>query len=337
MPVLDVFTSDAFSVTSLTDAINKRPFIPGRAGQVAGWQEGGVATTSIMIEEVDGTLALVNPSPRGSPGAVAAKDKRTVRNLIVPHYQIDDGINADEVQGIRAFGEESAVQAVQALVSQRMGDHVQLKLDPTLEYQRIGAIKGTILNGDGSTLYNLFTEFGVSQESEVDFDLDNGSPAAGALRKKCTSVVRLIANNLGGASYSGIYALCGDAFWDDLTAHAEFRASYLAQVEASQLRNGLAYESVNFGGITFENYRGAVGGSAFINTDKAHFFPVGVSGLFRTVYSPGDWTETVNTMGLPRYARQYPMHNGKGVHLEVQMNGLSYCTRPKVLVQGKRT
>jgi hypothetical protein len=31
------------------------------------------------------------------------------------------------------------------------------------------------------------------------------------------------------------------------------------------------------------------------------------------------------------------MHNGKGVHLEVQMNGLSYCTRPKVLVQGKRT
>ena len=56
MPVLDVFTSDAFSVTSLTDAINKRPFIPGRAGQVAGWQEGGVATTSIIIEEVDGTL-----------------------------------------------------------------------------------------------------------------------------------------------------------------------------------------------------------------------------------------------------------------------------------------
>ena len=37
MPVLDVFTSDAFSVASLTDAVNKRPFIPGRAGQVAGW------------------------------------------------------------------------------------------------------------------------------------------------------------------------------------------------------------------------------------------------------------------------------------------------------------
>ena len=149
--------------------------------------------------------------------------------------------------------------------------------------------------------------------------------------------MRKIATNLGGAAYSGVYALCGDAFWDDLTAHSEFRASYLAQVEASQLRDGLAYQSVNFGGITFENYRGAVGGSAFVHTDKVHIFPVGVPGLFRTVYSPGDWVETVNTIGLPRYARQYPMHNGKGVHLEVQMNALSYCTRPKVLIKGKRT
>ena len=337
MPVLDVFTSDAFSVASLTDAVNKRPFIPGRAGQVAGWQEQGVTTTSIMIEEVEGSLQLVNPSPRGAPGAVAAKDKRVVRNLIVPHYQVDDGINADEVQGIRAFGEESMVQAVQTLVNQRLADHVQLRLDPTLEYQRIGAIKGVILNGDGSTLYDLFTEFGVTQETEVDFDLDNASPASGALRKACTGVVRKIATNLGGAAYSGVYALCGDAFWDDLTAHSEFRASYLAQVEASQLRDGLAYQSVNFGGITFENYRGAVGGSAFVHTDKVHVFPVGVPGLFRTVYSPGDWVETVNTIGLPRYARQYPMHNGKGVHLEVQMNALSYCTRPKVLIKGKRT
>lgn len=335
--MLDIFKADAFSVTSLTDAINKRPFVPGRAGAVAGWNASGVPTTSIMIEEVEGVLTLINPTPRGAPGSSIGKEKRTARNLIVPHYQIDDAIMADEVQGVREFGSESQVRAVETLINNRLADHVQLRMDPTLEYQRIGALKGIILNGDATTLYNLFTEFGVTQEAEVDFDLDNASPASGALRKKCTAMVRTIAGNLGGASHSGIYALCGDAFWDDLTAHPEFRAAYLAQVEAAQLRGGLAYESVNFGGITFENYRGSVGGSAFINTDKAHFFPVGVPGLFRTVYSPGDWVETVNTIGLPRYARQYPMHNGKGVHLEVQMNALSYCTRPKVLVQGKRT
>src|SRR5690606_28024256 len=97
------------------------------------------------------------------------KDKRTVRQLTVPHYQIDDTIMADEVQGVRAFGQESAVQTVFGLVNDRMAEHVRESFDPTLEYQRIGALKGVILNGDGSTLYNLFTEFSVSPPSTVDF------------------------------------------------------------------------------------------------------------------------------------------------------------------------
>lgn len=335
--MLDIFKTNAFSVISLTDAINKKPFIPGRAGQVIPWNEQGVATTTIAIEEVEGVLALVNPTPRGAPGTTIVKDKRKIRDLRVPHYQIDDAVYAEEVQGVRAFGSESQVQTVRSLVDQRLMDHTQLKLDPTLEYQRIGAIKGTILNGDGSTLYNLFTEFGVSQETEIDFDLDAASPASGALRKKCTSVVRLVSANMGGTPFAGIHAFCGDAFWDDLVAHTEVRATYLNQAEAAQLRGNAAYEVLDYGGIRFENYRGSVNSSAFVHTDKCHFFAVGVPGLFRTVYAPADYVETVNTIGLPRYARQYAMPNGKGIHLESQMNGLSYCTRPKTLIVARRT
>ena len=51
-------------------------------------------------------------------------------------------------------------------------------------------------------------------------------------------------------------------------------------------------------------------------------------------FGPADYTETVNTIGLPRYAKQYPMPNGKGINLEVQMNAISLCTRPEVLRQG---
>jgi hypothetical protein len=335
--MLDIFKSNAFSVISLTDAINKVPFVPGRAGQVINWNEQGVSTTTIAIEEVSGSLQLVNPSPRGAPGTTIAKDKRNVRDLRVPHYEIDDAIYAEEVQNIRAFGQENQVQTVRALVDQRAADHVRLRHDPTLEYQRIGAIKGIILNGDGSTLYNLFTEFGVSQAAEIDFDLDNATPASGALRKKCTQVVRLVADEMGGVPFGAIHAFCGDAFWDDLIAHKEVRETYLNQAEAAQLRGNAAYEVLDYGGIRFENYRGAVGGSAFINTDKCHFFATGVPGLFRTVYAPADYVETVNTLGLPRYARQYPMPNGKGVHLETQMNALSYCTRPKSLIVARRT
>lgn len=335
--LLDVFKQDAFSVLSLTDAINKQPFVPGRVGQVIDWSERGVPTLSIALEEIDGTLQLINPSPRGGPGESVAKNKRTVRLLAIPHYQINDAIYADEVQGVRAFGSETQTQTVLSLVNSRLADHVQLKIDPTLEYQRVGAVKGVILNGDGSTLYDLFSEFGVTQASEIDFDLDAASPASGALRTKCTGVVRAVATALGNAAFSGIHALCGDAFWDNLIAHSEVRATYLNQTEAAQLRGNAAYEVLDYGGIRWENYRGAVGGSAFIHTDKVHLFPVGVPGLFRTVYGPADYLETVNTIGLPRYARQHEMQNGKGIDLEVQMNALSYCTRPSALFKGKRT
>ena len=337
MSVLDVFKTDAFSVTSLTDSINKLPFVPGRAGEVIPWSEQGVATTSIMLEEYGGELKLINPTPRGGPGQAVSKPKRVARNLTIPHYEVNDAVYAEQVQGVRAFGSESQVQTVFGMVNQRLGEHVQLKLDPTLEYQRVGAVKGVILNGDGTTLYDLFTEFGVSQEAEIDFNLDADGSATGALRKAVSAAVRLIANNLGGIPFTGVNAFCSDTFYDSLINNPEVVRTYLNQQEAAQLRGNTVYQFFDFAGVRWENYRGAVGATSFIAADKVHLFPVGVPGLFRTVFAPADYVETVNTIGLPRYARQYVADNGKGVNLDVQMNGLSYCTRPKTLIKGKLT
>jgi hypothetical protein len=336
--ILDVFSDDAFGFVSLTDAINQQPFVPGRIGAVVDWNETGVPTTSIAIENLNGVLTLINPTPRGGPGSDISKKKRTLRNLTVPHYQRDDGVMADEVQGVRAFGQANQVQTVMELVNQRLAEHAR-DFDATLEYQRLGAISGIILNGDASTLYNLFTEFGVSPQTEVDFNLD-AATSTGAVRTACTGVVRTMAKALGGQPYTGVHGFCSDAFWDALIANVEVRASYLAQQEASQLRSGTAYQMLNFGGITFENYRGGTGSeeaTPFIAANKAYFVPVGVPGLFRTVMAPADYIETVNTIGLARYAKQYAMENGKGVNLEMQMNTLNYCTRPRALVKGKTT
>ena len=344
MPGLNVFDQDAFGVIALTDAINNIPFVPGRAGQVIDWGERGATTTTIMIEQVDGALKLLNPTPRGGNGESKGKDKRVARALLIPHYQYDDGINADEVQSVRAFGSETEVQSVQGLVNQRLSDAVSLVLDPTLEYQRIGAIKGVILNADGTTLYDLFSEFGVTQESEIDFDLDNASPASGALRKACAGAARLVADNMGGVGYTGLHSFCGSAFFDDLLAHSEVRASYTGTDMAKVLRDGYVlpngqkvYGAFEFGGIVWENYRGKNGSAQMVDTNKCHIFPTGTPGLFRTVYAPADYVETVNTVGLPRYAKQWLSQNGKRIEMEAQSNPLSYCTRPKVLLKGKRT
>ncbi len=338
MPALDVFNNDAFSVLQLTDAINKTPYIPGQVMRLGLFRESGVTTTSVMIEERDGVLYLVENKLRGAPANQNQTAKRKARSLAVPHLPVEDHISADEIQGVRAFGSESQLVAVQTVVNERLAS-MSNSLDATIEHLALGAIKGQILDSDGATvIYDLFNEFGVAQAAEVDFDLDNASPAAGALRKKCTQVVRTIATNLGAATFSGVHCFCGAAFWDDLIAHPEVRATYLQQQEAAQLRNGVYGERFSYGGIVFEEYRGSVGGVDFIHTDKCHLFPMGVNGLFRLYYAPADYMETVNTIGLPKYAKTSPDSRfNKFVDIEAQSNPLPLCTQPKALIKGKRT
>lgn len=339
--MLDIFREDAFGVVPLTDAINKVKFVPGLIGSMNIFQPSGITTTMAAIEEKDGILELIAPTPRGGPGKTLGETRRTLRAVVVPHFEINDAVMADAVQGVRAWGSETQLETVMGKVAERLGWHSQ-SLEATHEYSRIGAVKGLVTYADGSTL-DLFNLFGVSQLDVIDFDLDNANPTAGILRESCADVIRLMGNELGGIPFTGINAVVGDAFWDDIIKHSEVRETYQGYVAAQELRtasvefNGLSWGVFPFGGITWINYRGSVGGTTFVNTDEAHFFPTGVPNLFRTYYAPADYIETVNTTGQPRYTKQYEMPNGKGINLDSQMNSLDICTRPRVLIKGTRS
>lgn len=338
MPALDIFSNSAFSVISLTDAINKVPFVPGRIGQLGLFDETGIVTTSVMIEEREGSLNLIETTSRGSPAAQNTTNKRKARSFIVPHVALEDTILADEIQNLRAFGSESQLEGIQQTVQFRLAE-MSRKHDATLEHLRVGAIKGQILDADGSTvLYDLFNEFGVTQYTEIDFDLDNASPVDGAVKKKCHDVRRKIEDELGAQPYDHIHAFCGSAFFDDLITHKEVKEAYDRYMDGLFLRQGQARGSFEYAGITFEEYRGKVGSVDFIADGKAHFFPVGVPGLFRQYNAPADFVETANTIGLPRYAKQaVDQEFGRWVKLHTQSNPLPICTRPKVLIKAKRT
>jgi hypothetical protein len=340
--MLDIFNGNPFSTLSLTDAINKVKYVPGWVSQRGIFVESGISTTAAAIEERNGVLGLVSPTGRGGPGSVIDRGRRTLRDVRVPHFQIDDAVMAESVQGVRAFGSETQLETVMGKVMEQSMTHMEY-FAATQEYHRIGAIKGTVTYADGSTL-NLYDLFGVEQISERDWDLDNASPAAGILRKTCAAVVRQLGEVLEGTPFNGVLALCGDAFFDDLLAHVEVRNSYLNTPMATVLREAYIlpngdkiWGAFEFGGIVFVNYRGSVGGTSYINTDKCHVIPLGVPSLFRTYYAPADYIETVNTTGRRLYEKLFRMPNDKGMNMEIQMNALEICTRPRVLLQGKRT
>lgn len=343
--MLDIFNNDAFSVTSLTDAISEKKVRPGRLGELGLFTTTSVTTLTIALERIGDTIQLVAPSPRGSAGETRDEPKRSIENIGIPHFQRDWSVVADEVQGVRAYGSETQLMTVQGLVAQKIAANLA-DLDLTDEYARLGAIQGIVTYKGGQTL-NLFDKFGVNQPSETDFDLDAANPADGILRKKCVAKIREARKALGGVPFDYLHAFVGDDFFDDLLKHPEVRETYKGWGEAQILResyigkNRSSNPMFEFGGIVWENY-GAIdntgdGALLGIGTDVAKFVPVGVPGLFRTYYAPADYVETVNTLGKARYAKQWPMQNGKGVNGETQTNTLHIATRPGCLLRAKRT
>ncbi len=331
MPSIDIFNDDAFGVQSLTKAINDVPFTPTRIGKLGLFSEEGISTTSLSIERQGTTLSLVPAAQRGNNrGVLIADDKRKMIPFQTVHLPQSWSVIADEVQNLRAFGSESEVESVQTLVNRKL-TKMRRNLDVTLEYHRIGAIKGQVLDADGTTvLLDLFTAFGLTQTTH-DMVLDSDSTK---VIIKIMEAKRKMEDKLGGLMYSGLRALCSEEFFDALVAHPAVEKAYLNWAQAGgQFISADHRAGFTWGGVTWEEYRGSVGGNRFIAANKAHLVPEGVPDLFVTNFAPADYMETVNTNGLPYYAKQEAMKMNKGIEGEAQSNPISICTRPDAIVE----
>lgn len=329
--MLDVFNNDAFSTVSLTESLNKLPYTPSRLGSMGLFKRRGVPTTKIAIEEKHGTLRLLPTKTRGTPGTTRQRDGRSARVFVAPHIPYDSSILADDVLSVRKFGSEDALEAVSEVVNNEL-ESMKMDHEVTHEWHRIGAVKGLILDADGSTtIYDLFDEFGLTQTT-VSFDFTDTS--SGYIKLKCQSIKRSMEDALGGTPFTGITALCGDNFFDKLVAHTEVASSYDRWREGEFHRTLQDDSGFQWGNIRWENYRGQIGAQRFVDTDKAHFFPTGGLGIFVEYNAPANFIEAVGTIGKPYYAKKEMMKFDMGVELHTQSNPLMLCTRPQSLIEG---
>ena len=325
---------EEFDIVTLTAKVNKQPFVPGQVGATGIFDEEGVPTTSVKIEEQDGKLDIIEPTERGGPGQTVDDEDRSTVSFDVDHFEINDSVNADEIQGVRMFGSNDELEVVENRIDKKLKRHAR-SMDATLEHQRVGAIKGIILSGKGRVMHNLYTRFDLAVPDVVDLGLDG--EVQGIATKIKGDIVHQIEDELDQA-YSHIHAFCGDDFHAALWDQREVRETYLADREGATLRDG-APDIIKVGHVTWERYRTgkkarkANGGAGFIAANEARLFPVGVPDLFITRFAPGDWNGLPNTMGLPRYTRLKPKYNDKGYHLDSQMNQISLCTQPGVLMK----
>ncbi len=326
---LRICYSDKVSLQELAAAINEAPALPSRLAKLGLFQEDGITTTSLVVEKDVDTLTLIPNQSRTttSPNATGGST-RSVVVFPTTHLPTQDTITPDDVQNLRAFGTASDEETMFAFVQKRLAK-MRRRLDATIEYQRVGAIKGTIVDSDGTTVIsNLFTQFGLTQQTHT---LTLGT-ATTDVRAEVLAAKDKMENAMGNEPYSGVRVLCGKTFFRALIAHANVKKAYELFESGVFLRNDPRY-GFEFAGCTWEEWRGGIGGTPFIADGEAYLFPEGVDEMFITRFAPANYNETANTIGLPNYAKQEAKPLGKGILVEAQSNPISICTRPRAVIK----
>lgn len=333
--MLDVFQDDAFTSVNLTKAINLLPYVPNMTERLGMFSVETLTMKYASIEYKQGKLGLVRSRARGAMVNPNDSEKRKMRVFEVPHFPLEDEVMADDVDGVRAFGSEDAVEGIAEHVNNKMA-RMKQNIDITLEYQRVGALSGRLLDADGSTILDMYDEFGIS---EPTFEWDFTNEVA---KTNCLTIIRLIEAALGATPYSSVVALCGNRWFDNLVLMDDVAASYETSGTGEWFRTQQANVNGNaspfrFGNIDFYNYRGKVGSIDFVADDEARFFVQGAPDLFIDFQAPAPFMETVNRPGQPFYAKQAPKKYDTGIDLHAEANRLFLCTRPGTLVKGTGT
>lgn len=337
MNFMDLFNDDAFSLSSLTAAINDVDHVPGRIGELAFAGVGeGVNSLTVAIESRGESLTLIPTTLRGAPAPQEGPDKGKIVAIGIPQVKLEATIMAHSIQGVRAFGSTNVLAGPQQVINQRSTSMAR-RHDLTLENLRMGAVLGQVRDADNSVIVDLFDAFGVTQEGEVDFALGT---ATTDVRAKCATVIRLMKKNAKSIipASATVRGLASKEFFAALIAHANVKAAYATtSQQAQRFGDSYLFQVFPFGGIVFEEYQGTDDDTTIaVPANKVRFFFSGVPGLYAEYYAPADFMETVNTIGLPRYAKVAPDRRfNRFVELHTQQNPLPLCLRPKTLIRGK--
>lgn len=329
MATLDIFNNDAFSLSQLTQTITDVPRVPTQLGDEGLFTESGINTTTMMLERQGSKLQLIPTAPRGGVPQPGTRTNRKLMPIAAVHLPQSDAVLADEVQNVRGFGSETELMAVQTLVRKR-AVAMRANLDLTLEYQRIGALKGVVYDADGSSvLWDMYTMFGFAQET-VFFDLGN---AASNIKQKCIDLKRKIRNALGGRPFGQIRVKVSEQFFDKLVGHAKVEKAYDLWQNGQFLRETQVDGDFAFGDIIWQIYSGGTSAGDFVTAGLGYGYPTGVPGMFQISYAPADFMETVNTNGLPFYLKQDLMKWDKGVELYAQSNPITFNALPEAVIK----
>lgn len=318
----------AFSAETLTSVLNTSPFTPQVIAQQKMFSESGMPTLKAVIELIKGRLTLLPSLPRGAPGTVHQRGTRSAVEVSTAHFLPRSTIVADSLQDVRGWGTVS-LETVEAARNRDL-EGFRASIEASIEYQRIGAIKGLVLDGAGNTTLDVFATFDETQQTQdlaLTTSTTNVTNVVTAAVRKSEDAIGLI-----GAATSYI-ALAAPDFMDVLRAHPSVEAALANWAAANMMLADVRPGILNIGGVKFIEYRTPTGTPTRVESGCAYLCPQGVPGLYISRFAPADYFESVNNDGLPMYAKAVMDGMGRSIDMEGQSNPISLVTRPSAIVK----
>ena len=314
-------------MTALTAAINILPNRYGRLEELNLMPPKPVRQRQIVVEEMNGVLNLLPTLPPGSPGTVGVRQAQAAL-LRGPHIPHDDVVLPEEVQGIRAFGSETETETVAGVIARHLET---MRNKHAITWSTCAwALKGVILDADGSVIYDLFDAFDITQRRWPSSWARRGTNV-----KKCTTVLADHRGQPQGRVHERRPCACArrsSSPRSPVTPRSR-RPSRTGRRAPSSSTTCVAASptaaspsrSISGPGHRCQRHR-----APLHRRWRGPCLPLGTIDTFGTYFAPADFNETVNTVGQPLYAKQEPRKFDRGTDLHTQSNPLPMCHRPGV-------
>lgn len=333
-----------YTALDLTEQINRIPNSYGLIQAMGLFDSEGTISTMVEVRIEDGILRVLPAKERGAPGTPAERESGKSVVFHVPHFPHIDLITPKDIQDFLILQGRSRKpktyddELAKRLAAMRNNHAI------TLEYVRMGAIKGVILDGDGTELYDLFDVFDITKKT-VDFVLGT---AGTDVMAKIEEVNDHIVTNLSGEVSNGVEIMVSSSFFTKLINHAKVEKYWLQTNQSQELvkferdqLGGNWGRIIDLGVVRFRENKttfpvkvdGTLTNVPAIAANKGHAYPTGTQDTFKTWFAPADTIEAANEPGEEIFVSPEVLKHGKGVELWSESNPLAICKRPEALVE----
>ena len=296
----------------------------------------------------DASRSRASAAEPGAPGQVGGKTTEGGVILQIPHFPHLEKIAVGDIDSVlQVFNGQVEPRSLDREIFNKLRN-IRLNHGITLEYIRLGMLRGLIKDGSGTTLYDLYQVFGISKKT-VALALGTDSTD---VRAKCEEVRDHIITNLQGETYNEIEAVVDTLTFGKLIKHPNVEKFWLQAQNSAEhqrlnrdTRGGNWGRVFDFGDIRWREYKGGLPmrnpNTGAITTEKnvadntGTAFPTGTQSMMRTFEAPVQHIELVNQApdSDTIYVSIEDLKHGQGYELLSQTNRIAVCKQPKCQVQ----